>query len=125
MKSNTITINLNYNEDELELNMEELITSIKLLLKNKYKENNIAYEVIDTSIVNISIPNRPYQINPCPITPAYPLDDPNPPWYDPSPFRYNKVIDPPPWWKNQPTCTITPNTTQINSLVNNNKKGTK
>lgn len=111
MKSNTITINLNYNENELQLDIKELINSIKFLLSNKYKENNIAYEVIDTSIVNISIPSPSYPINPYPIPPSYPYND--------------KPGDTPEWWKHQPTCTITPNTTPINSLVNNNKKGTK
>lgn len=117
MKSNTITINLNYNENELQLDMEDLINSIKFLLSNKYKENNIAYEVIDTSITTISIPSPQYPLNPCP----------NDPWHNP--FRYEKTGDTPSWWNNTPQCTVTPNcppyTTPITMNVNNNKKGTK
>lgn len=111
MKSNTITINLNYNENELQLDMEDLINSIKFVLNNKYKENNIAYEVIDTSITTINVPFPQYPVNP-------------------SPFRYEKTGDTPSWWNNTPQCTITPNcppyTTPITMNVNNNnKKGTK
>ena len=126
MKSNTITINLNYNENELQLDMEDLINSIKFVLSNKYKENNIAYEVIDTSLTTISIPSPQYPLNPGPYVPANP--SPNDPWH--TPFRYEKIGDTPDWWNNQPMCIVNPNTQQYttphNITINNyNKKGTK
>lgn len=109
MKSNTIFVNLNYNEDDIQIDVEELIKSIKNLLKDKYKECNVAYQVIDSSLTNITIPSYP--------------TNPNVPWYDPSPYRYDKTIDPPEWLKNVPQCMSIPNcppyATPINMTINN------
>lgn len=124
MKSNTITINLNYNEEDVQLDINDLIISISHLLKEKYKGNNLAYEVKDTSITTISVPSPQYPVNPGPYIPVNP--SPDIPWYDPSPFRYDKIGDQPAWWKHQPTCVVNPNNQQYTTPINmnvNNKKG--